>query len=118
MTLSEKSSNQRSNVYSHKGLGKRRAGETIGLQFVEPLNNINDAVKTIVGQRCVAPSQNDEIDTDMHFCKSLVSSLQALCQKRIDWHEWKFERSYLKLSLEKILVKHLHWFSLPHGRPI
>ena len=71
MTLSEKSSNQRSNVYSHKGLGKRRAGETIGLQFVEPLNNINDAIKTIVGQRSVAPSQNDEIDTDMHFCKSL-----------------------------------------------
>ena len=29
---------------------------------------INDAVKTIVGQN-VTLSQNDEIDTDMHFCK-------------------------------------------------
>ena len=29
---------------------------------------INDAVKTIAGQN-VTLSQNDEIDTDMHFCK-------------------------------------------------
>ena len=50
---------------------------------MKPLNNVNDAVKTVVGQS-VAPSQNDEIDKDMHFCKSLVSSLQALSQKRID----------------------------------
>ena len=70
-TLSEKSSNQRSNVSSHKGTGKRRAGETIDLQLVESLNNVNDPVNTIVGQS-VAPSQNDEIDTDMHFCESLV----------------------------------------------
>ena len=47
--------------------GKRRAGETIDLQLVESLKNVNDAVKAIVGQS-VPPSQNDEIDTDMHFC--------------------------------------------------
>ena len=69
--LSEKSSDQRSNISSHKGTGKRRSGETIDLQLVESFNNVNDAVKSIVGQR-VAPSQNDEIDIDMHFCKSLV----------------------------------------------
>ena len=69
--LSHKSSDQRSNISSHKGTGKRRAGETIDLQLVESFNNVNDAVKTIVRQR-VAPSQNDEIDIDMHFCKSLV----------------------------------------------
>ena len=79
-TLSEKSSNQRSNVSSHKGTGKRRAGETIDLQLVESLNNVNDPVNTIVGQS-VAPSQNDEIDTDMHFCKSLISSLKSLSPK-------------------------------------
>ena len=79
-TLSEKSSNQRSNVSSHKGTGKRRAGETIDLQQVESLNNVNDPVNTIVGQS-VAPSQNDEIDTDMHFCKSLISSLKSLSPK-------------------------------------
>ena len=66
-TLSEKKSNHRSNVFSHKGTGKRRAGETIDLQLVESLKNVNDAVKAIVGQS-VPPSQNDEIDTDMHFC--------------------------------------------------
>ena len=38
-----------------KGLGKRRAGETINIQLVESLNNVNEAVKTIVGQS-VAPS--------------------------------------------------------------
>ena len=80
-TLSEKSSNQRSNVSSYKGTGKRRAGETIDLQLVESLNNVNDAVKTIVGQS-VAPSQNDEIDTVMHFCKSFVSSLRALMKSK------------------------------------
>ena len=54
--LSEKSSNQRSNVSSRKGTGKRRAGETIDLQLLKSLKNVNDAVKTIVGQS-VAPSQ-------------------------------------------------------------
>ena len=57
-TLSEKSSNQRSNVSSHKGTG--RAGETTDLQLVESLKNVNDDVKTIIGQ-IVAPSQNDEL---------------------------------------------------------
>ena len=80
-TLSEKSSNERSNVFSHKGTGKRRAREAIDLQLVEFLKNVNDAVKTIVGQS-VAPSQNDEIDTDMHFCESLVSLLKGLTLKK------------------------------------
>ena len=35
----------------------------------------------MVGQS-VAPSQNDEIDTDMHFCKSLVSLLKAVSPKK------------------------------------
>ena len=37
-TLSEKSSNQRSNVSSHKSTVKRRARETIDLELVESLN--------------------------------------------------------------------------------
>ena len=45
------------------------------------MNKVSDAVKTIVGQS-VAPSQNDEIDTDMRFCKSLVSSLKAISPKK------------------------------------
>ena len=60
-TLLEKSSNQRSNV----------SGETIDLQLEESLKKVNDAVKIIVGQSA-APSRNDESDTDMHICKSLV----------------------------------------------
>ena len=48
---------------------------------MESLNNVNDVVKTMVGQS-VAPSQNDEIDTDMHFCKSLVSLLKAVSPKK------------------------------------
>ena len=48
---------------------------------MESLNNVNDAVKTIDGQS-VALSQNDEIDADMHCCKSLVSSLKALSPKK------------------------------------
>ena len=70
-----------SNTSSREGLGKRRAGKTTDLQLEQSLNNLNDAVKTIVGQS-VAPSQNREIDADMHFCKSLVSSLKALSSKK------------------------------------
>ena len=53
---------------------------------MESLNNVNDVVKKIVGQS-VAPSENDEIDTDMHFCKSLVSLLKAVSPKknRLAW---------------------------------
>ena len=80
-TLSEKSSNQRSNAFSHKGTWKRPAGETIDLQLVESVKNVNDAAKTIVGQS-IAPSQNDEIDTDMHYRESLVSSVKALSPEK------------------------------------
>ena len=65
---------------------KSQAGETIDLQLVESLNNVNDAVKM---QSRVAPSQNDEIDTDMHFCKNLVPSLVRMKTRKV-------------LSLEKI----------------
>ena len=65
------------------------------------MKNLNDAVKAIVGQS-VAPSQNDEIDTDMHFCESLVSSLKALYPKENSLARVKIKRSYLKLRLEKI----------------
>ena len=48
---------------------------------MESVKNVNDAAKTIVGQS-IAPSQNDEIDTDMHFCESLVSSVKALSPEK------------------------------------
>ena len=57
---------QRSDVSSNKGKGKRRAGETFDLQLVEFLNNVNDAVKTIVGQS-VVPNQNDYRLTQICF---------------------------------------------------
>ena len=42
-------------ISSNKVTRKRIAGETTDFQLVESLNNVNDAVKTIVGQG-VAPS--------------------------------------------------------------
>ena len=48
---------------------------------MDSLNKINNTVKTIIGQS-FAPRQNDKIDTNMHFCKSLVSSLKALSPKK------------------------------------
>ena len=106
-TLSEKSSNQRSDVSSYKGKGKRRAGETFDLQLVEFLNNVNDAVKTIVGQS-VVPNQNDYTLIQICFFQTLVSSLKPLNPKKNRLTELKFKSSYLKLSLEKIQIKHLH----------
>ena len=55
--------------------------DCISISYDYALKNVNDAVKAIVGQS-VAPSQNDEIDTDIHFCKSLVSSLKAISPKK------------------------------------
>ena len=48
---------------------------------MESVKNVNDAAKTIVGQS-IAPSQNDEIDTDMHYRESLVSSVKALSPEK------------------------------------
>ena len=48
---------------------------------MESTKNVNDAAKTIVGLS-IAPSQNDEIDTDMHFCESFVSSVKALSPEK------------------------------------
>ena len=48
---------------------------------MESLKNVNDTVKTKTEQSFVR-SQNDNIDTDMHFCKSLVLSLKALSLKK------------------------------------
>ena len=75
--------------------GKRRPGETIDLQLVESLKNVNDAVKTIVGQS-VAPSQNDEIDMDMYFFESLVSLLKALSPK---------QNSLVRVKIQKVLFE-------------
>ena len=62
---------------------------------MKSLKKLNDAVKVIVGQS-VAPSQNDEIDTDMHFCESLVSSLKALYPK---------ENSLARVKTQKVLFE-------------
>ena len=62
---------------------------------METLTNVNDAVKTIVGQNVVL-SQNDEIDKDMNFCKSLVSSLKALRSK---------ENRQARVKIQKFLIR-------------
>ena len=62
---------------------------------MKSLKKLNDAVKVIVGQS-VAPSQNDEIDTDMHFCESLVSSLKDLYPK---------ENSLARVKTQKVLFE-------------
>ena len=62
---------------------------------MKSLKKLNDAVKVIVGQS-VAPSQNDEIDTDMHFCESLVSLLKALSPK---------ENSLARVKTQKVLFE-------------
>ena len=96
-TLSEKSSNQRSNAFSHKGTWKRPAGETIDLQLGESVKNVNDAAKTIVEQS-IAPSQNDEIDTDMHFCESLVSSVKALSPEKNSLAQVKTQKALFEIE--------------------
>ena len=60
---------------------------------MESLNSVNDAVKTIVEQS-FALSQNYEIDTDRHFCKSLVSSLKALSPKKNSLAQVKVWRKF------------------------
>ena len=60
---------------------------------MESLKNVNDTVKTKTEQSFVR-SQNDNIDTDMHFCKSLVLSLKALSLKK---------NSLARVKIQKVL---------------
>ena len=60
---------------------------------MESLKNVNDTVKTKTEQSFVR-SQNDNIDTDMHFCKSLVLSLKALSLKK---------NSLARMKIQKVL---------------
>ena len=39
-------------------------------------------LKQSSGRVLLQASQNDEIDTDMHFCESLVSSVKALSPEK------------------------------------
>ena len=66
---------------------------------METLNNVNNAVKTIAGQSVVL-SQNDEIDNDMSFCKSLVSSLKALRSKK---------NRLARVKIQKFLIRNWVW---------
>ena len=90
----------KSNVFSHKGTRKRRAGETIDFQLLESMNKVSDAVKTIVGLS-VAPGQNDEIDTDMHFCKSLVSSLKVISPNKNRLARVKIQKVLFEIEFEE-----------------
>ena len=67
----------------------------LSISYDYALKNVNGTVKTIVGQS-VAPSQNDEIDTDIHFCKSLVSLLKALSPKK---------NSLARVKIQKVLFE-------------
>ena len=62
---------------------------------MESLNQVNDAVKTIVGQS-VVPIQNEEIDMDIRFCESLGSSLKALSSKK---------NSLARVKIRKVLFE-------------
>ena len=69
-------------MFSHiKAQEKYKLEKLLISSLWNPWKNVNNAVKTIVGES-VAPSQNDEIDTDMHFCESLVSSVKALSPEK------------------------------------
>ena len=105
-TLLEKSSNQRSNV----------SGEIIDLQLEESLKKVNDAVKTIVG-KSAAPSRNDESDTDMHICKSLVKFFVIINNDFDNFNDFVIITKDVKLELDrrydskashciKVLTKH------------
>ena len=67
----------------------------LSVSYDHALKNVNDTVKTIVGQS-VVPSQNDEIDTDIHFCKCLVSLLKALSPKK---------NSLARVKIQKVLFE-------------
>ena len=49
--------------------------DTIDVQLRESLNNVNDAVKSIPQNQNFVNEINNDTDSDMLFCRSLVDSL-------------------------------------------
>lgn len=77
MTISSGSNSNSSASCQPRGKTKRKSEDVIDTQLRESLNNVNDAVKAIAGASSNEFNRN-EMDSDMYFCQSLVSSLRSL----------------------------------------
>ena len=65
-----------------KNKSKRKSEDTIDVQLRESLSNVNDAVKAITQNQNFVNETNNDTDSDMLFCKSLVDSLRGLTPRK------------------------------------
>ena len=76
-----------------KNKSKRKSENTIDVQLRESLNNANDAVKAITQNQNFANESNNDTDSDMLFCRSLVDSLRGLTLRKNKITSMKIQKS-------------------------
>ena len=79
-----------------KNKSKRKSEDTIDVQLRESLSNVNDAVKAITQNQNFVNETNNDTDSDMLFCKSLVDSLRGLTPRK---------NKIVRMEIQKVLFE-------------
>ena len=69
-------------------------------ELKESLNNVNDAVKAIIQNQSFANESNNDTDSDMLFCRSLVDSLRGLTPRKNKIARMKIQKMLFEVEFE------------------
>ena len=83
-----------------KNKSKRKSEDTIDVQLRESLSNVNDAVKAITQNQNFVNESNNNTDSDMLFCRSLVDFLRGLTPRKNKISRMKIQRVLFEVELE------------------
>ena len=83
-----------------KNKSKRKSEDTIDVQLRESLNNVNDAVKAITQNQNFVNETNNDTDSDMLFCRSLVDSLRGLTPRKNKIARMKIQKVLFEVEFE------------------
>ena len=83
-----------------KNISKRKREDTIDVQLKESLSNVNDAVKAITQNQNFVNETNNDTDSDMLFCRSLVDSLRGLTPRKNKIARMKIQKVLFEVEFE------------------
>ena len=87
-----------------KNKSKKNSEGIIDVQLRESLNNVNDAVKAITKNQNFTNESNNDTDSDMLFCRSLVDSLRGLTPRKNKIPRMKIQKVLFEVESEVILI--------------
>ena len=83
-----------------KNKSKRKSEDATDVQLRESLNNVNDAVKAITQNQNFVNETNNDTDSDMLFCRSLVDSLRGLTPRKNKIARMKIQKVLFEVEFE------------------